>query len=230
MYKIIYKDTIIDVVRNPKFVRFLSSGRIALTSKSTAQGIVGSDDKTIYSFTLVNRPDTKIATVEEISENEFSRLNSLLNSGKVVTNNETLLADTKNDVINHLSEDCKNKIIAGFSIKLSDGTKHTFRLTAEDQLNLLNLENQLNNGTVQTFVYHATGEPYRIFTRDDMTKIIRSYRMHVLYHTTYFNAAKQYIKSLTDIDKINSFSYGTDITYTVQDPDIRKILRDGGVN
>ena len=50
MYKIIQDQKVIDVVRIPRFVRFLSSGHIALTDKSSAQGIVGSDDRTVYSF------------------------------------------------------------------------------------------------------------------------------------------------------------------------------------
>ena len=63
-----------------------------------------------------------------------------------------------------------------------------------------------------------------------MLKIIKAYRKHVLYHTTYFNAAKQYIKSLNDIDKVISFTYGTNISWTVEDTTLRKILIGGGVN
>lgn len=226
MYKIIYKAKIIDVVQNPNFIRFLSSGRIVMTDKSSAQGIVGSDRKTIYSFKLVNRPDTKVVTIEKISENEFSRLQGLLNSEKEPIADEVLLTGVINETIANLSEICRNKIIAGFSVILSDGKKYNFRLTPEDQINLLNLENQLNSGE-RTFIYHATGATCRIFVRNDMIKIIKAYRKHVLYHTTYFNAAKQYINTLTDIDKIKTFSYGLDISSTIKDSILRKILQDG---
>ena len=50
MYKIMQEGKVIDVVKNPSFVKFLSSGHIAMTDKSSAQGIVGSDLKTVYSF------------------------------------------------------------------------------------------------------------------------------------------------------------------------------------
>jgi predicted DNA-binding ArsR family transcriptional regulator len=63
-----------------------------------------------------------------------------------------------------------------------------------------------------------------------MKKIIKSYRKHVLYHTTYFNVAKQYIKSLTELDKVSAFTYGSDITLFVKESAIRQILREGGIN
>ena len=226
MYKIIYKSNIIDVVQNPKFLRFLASGHIAITDKSSAHGIAGSDDETIYSFKAVNRPNTKVVTIEKISEEEFNRLQSLLNSEQIIVANKTLLAKAINETVTNLSEICNNKIISGFSVVLSDGSKHSFRLTSEDQINLLSLENQLNSGE-QTFIYHATGMPCKVFLRKDMVKIIKAYRKHVLYHTTYFNVAKQYVNSLTDIDKIQSFAYGDNVTGVAKDPTLRKILLGG---
>lgn len=227
MYKIVHKSKVIDVVQNPRFLRFLPSGQIAITDKASAHGIVGSDKKTIYSFGTVNRPNALVVTVVEISLDEFNRLQGLLNSEQEVSTDTNALAKVKEETIKNLSEICKNMITTGFSIKLSDGNAHKFKLTAEDQLNLLNLENQLNSGA-KTFVYHATGEPCKVFLREDISKIIKAYRKHQLYHTTYFNIAKQYIMSLVDIDKVKAFSYGTNITGSEKDPTIRRILMNGG--
>ena len=63
-----------------------------------------------------------------------------------------------------------------------------------------------------------------------MKKLIKAYRRHVLYHTSYFNIAKQYIKTLSDVNKVTTFSYGMDLAWFTKDPVIRKILHDGGVN
>jgi hypothetical protein len=52
MYKIIQNNKVVDVVQIPHFVRFLRSGHVAFTDKTSAQGIVGSDDKTLYYFVL----------------------------------------------------------------------------------------------------------------------------------------------------------------------------------
>ena len=229
MYSVIYEDKIIDVVQKPTFIKVLPSGHIAFTDKASANGIKGSDDKTLYAFETTCREDMKVVTVNEISENEFNRLKGLLNSGRSITANKDNLEEYINKAISNLSEACNTRITEGFSLRLSDNKKHHFRLTAEDQLNLLNLENQFNNG-VQTFVYHSTGEPCKVFTREDFLKILKAYRKHVLYHTTYFNAAKQYIKSQTDIDKVVAFSYGMGITWTVSDPAIQKILCEGDIN
>ena len=228
MYKILHEGNVVDVVRNPKFIRFLSSGHIAITDKMSAQGIVGSD-KTVYSFEPTINHDSLVATIESIDISEFNRLYSLLNSDKILGVAEQQLIKAKSAKIQTLSNLCKSKIVEGFTIVLRDKKNYSFQLTAEDQLNLLSLENQLNTGA-ETFVYHATGLPCQVFVRDDMKKIIKAYRKHVLYHTTYFNTAKQYINSLTDLDKINSFYYGVDVSGITKDPTLRKILRDGGAN
>lgn len=227
-YSIICDDKIIDIVQRPVFIKVLPSGHVAFTDKASANGIIGSDEKTIYSFEPVNRKNVKVAIISEISENEFNRLNGLLNSGKAITADFKALTVAINKTINNLSEICNSKIVEGFSVRLSDGKKHNFRLTTEDQLNLLNLENQLNLSTDQTFVYHETGELCRVYTRNEIAKVIKAFKQHILYHTTYFNVARQYIKSLVDIDKVNEFTYGTDVSSVTTDKVIKQILKDGG--
>lgn len=229
MYSIIFEGKIIDVVQKPTFIKVLPSGHIAFTDKSSANGIKGSDNKTLYTFEATCRKGLKVVTINEISENEFNRLKGLLNSDQVITADKDSLDTAVDNAISSLSETCNARITEGFSLRLSDNKKHHFRLTAEDQLNLLNLENQFNTG-IQAFVYHATGELCQVFTREDFQKIIKAYRKHVLYHTTYFNVAKQYLKSLTDISKVVNFSYGISLAWTIKDPTIRKILQEGDAN
>jgi hypothetical protein len=227
MYKIIQNNKVVDVVQIPRFVSFLASGHIALTDKTSAMGIVGSDDKTIYSFKPAQRADIQVATIKEINLEEFSRLQSLLNSDQEVSADESALVKAKRDMIAQLSSICKNKITAGFSIKLSDEVDYSFKLTTEDQLNLMSIEGQLNAGA-ETFIYHATNQPCRFFSKEDMAKIISTFKRYTLYHTTYFNVAKQYINSLTDIEKVNRFTYGTDVSEVVDDIVIKQILKNGG--
>ena len=226
MYKIICKGKVIDVLRNLDFIRFLATGHIAMTDKSSAQGIVGADGQTVYSFNYIN-PDIKVVSIESISNEEFNWLFSQLNSAKNTTEDQAV-ANIRSAKIAALSEACNNKITEGFTIPLVDGDQH-FSLTTEDQLNLLSLENQLNNGE-KTFIYHAAGKPCKVFTRNDIAKIIKAYRKHILYHTTYFNVAKQYVYSLTDVDKINAFSYGDDVTSIITDKTIYKVLLEGGIS
>ena len=227
MYKIIYKGEVVDILRNPSFVSFLPTGHIAMTDKSSAQGVVGSDGLTVYSFTSVN-PDIKVVSLVSITNEEFNWLNGQLNSTKNVDDN-IVLTKVRNNIVTSLSEVCNTKIVEGFSLRLSDGKQYRFSLTTEDQLNLLSLENQLNSGE-KTFIYHAAGHPCKVFTRNDILKIVKAYRKHVGYHTTYFNVAKQFINTQTDIAIINDFCYGDDVTGIVKDKAIYKVLIEGGVS
>ena len=68
MYKIIQNNKVVDVVHVPSFIRFLATGHIAMTDKISAQGVVGSDEKTIYSFMPIAGKDFKIVTLEEVTE------------------------------------------------------------------------------------------------------------------------------------------------------------------
>lgn len=225
MYKIIQNDKVIDVVKYPRFISFLTGGYIAITDKTSAKGIVGSDNETIYSFQT--RPGYTTVSIEEITFEELERLHSRLGSGQEVCADESALVVAKRDTLKRLSRQCKNKITAGFSVVLSDGESYDFKLTTEDQLNLMSIEGQLNAGA-KTFIYHATNQPCKFFSRDDMTKIINTFKRYTLYHTTYFNVAKQYINSLTDIEKVNRFTYGTDVSEVVDDIVIKQILKNGG--
>lgn len=227
MYKIIYEGNIIDVVKIPKFLRFISKNNIALASESAAEGIASSDGKTAYSFGPCKKPGVKQVKIELIDEAEFSRLSYLLNSGISPTvGNE--LEEAKRQTIERLSTACKNNITNGFTITLSNNKQYHFRLTAEDQLNLMQIESKLNTG-VKSFIYHATNQPCEIFYRHDMVKIISAYQKHVEYHTTYFNCAKHYIKSLNSLNDINLFTYGDSVIESVSDVAIKQILIEGGV-
>lgn len=227
MYKIIQNNKVVDVVQIPHFVRFLRSGHVAFTDKTSAQGIVGSDDKTLYSFKPVSREGVIVAEIKEITLEELNKLQSLLSSGQEPYADEALFIDLKRKVIKQLSNLCKNKITSGFSVRLSDGKTYNFKLTVEDQLNLMSIENQLNAGA-KTFIYHATDGPCKEFSRKDMVKVIDYFKRYTLYHTTYFNVAKQYINSLTDAEKVAKFVYGDDVSEATNDKAIKKILKSGG--
>ena len=228
MYKVIQNNQVVDVIQDPHFITFLPTGHVTITNKEYAKGIIGSDGCTLYSFTPNKRSDIQLASNKEITSEEFNRLQSLLNSNKEPYIESSALEEAKQVVIKRLSNICKNKITAGFTISLSDGERYNFRLTAEDQLNLIMIEHQISSG-VESFVYHATNQPCKVFSKDDMIKVIEAFKHHTLYHTTYFNAAKQYIKTLTDIEKINVFTYGTNIADTIQDFTIKQILKNGDV-
>ena len=110
MYKIIQDNKIVDVVRIPHFVRFLASGHIAITDKSSAQGIIGSDEKTVYSFKPISKEGITVAEIKEITLEELNELQSLLSSGQEPCVDEPTFDRIKQEVIKRMSILCKNKI------------------------------------------------------------------------------------------------------------------------
>lgn len=227
-YKIIKDGKVLDVVSSPIFLKFLDNGTISIVDKNSAQGIAGSDGVSVYSFKQVKHKRIKaIVTIEKINEQEFSRLKDLLNSDQEVSANTSALAVAKEETIKRLSNICKARITAGFSIVLSDGLSYDFKLTTEDQLNLMVIENQIATGT-DVFLYHATDQPCKFFLKEDMLRIIQAFKSYTLYHTTYFNVAKQYIKSLESIESVQQFTYGTDVSDYTDDIVIKQILKKGG--
>lgn len=227
MIKIVQDNKVIDVVKYPRYVKFLSPERIALTNKALAQGVASSDNTKVYSYAPVEAKTAGVVTAIEICQEEYEYLEALLKTTDSISADKLDLAKTKSRVIDQLSDACKKAITEGFSVTLSDGDTHDFRLTTEDQLNLLMLENRLNAGE-KHFIYHETDKPCTIFSKADITKILAAFHRHVSFHTTYFNAAKHYIKAQVDVDKVRDFVYGNDIIDIVADKDTRRVLETGG--
>ena len=223
MYKVIYNNKVIDVIASPQFLKILPSGQVTFTNKSLANGIAGSNDE-LYSFEQVADTGIKVVSIENITADEFSRLQDLLNSEAEIIADRVSLTERRSVAIENLSKICQTEIVNGFKVVLSDGDLYHFKLTAEDQLNLLSIESQLKAGA-NSILYHATGMPCKLFYREDMFKVIAAFRKHVLYHTTYFNVAKQYINTLTDAKKIETFTYGTDVSFATDDSAIKRVLR-----
>ena len=136
---------------------------------------MSSDGKTVYSFSQSDCKYAPVVKICEITLQEFDRLTMLLNSSRGQTVSEKELIKARESKIADLSSICKDRIIEGFSIMLNDGKNYGFKLTIEDQLNLMSLENQLNSG-IETFVYHATNQPCRCFSKADMSKIIAAFK------------------------------------------------------
>ena len=98
MVKIIYNNLIIDVCKKANYVRFLpNSKRFVRSTKELANGIIGSDDNTIYhlkntSYNFLN--ELKTVNVIEISEEEYTRLTT----EKIYEDNSGAIQEEVNDL------------------------------------------------------------------------------------------------------------------------------------
>ena len=110
--------------------------------------------------------------------------------------------------ISEMSHECRKTIEAGIDIQLRMETKH-FSMDTQDQLNLMSLGVMAQ--TQELIPYHADGETCIFYTADEINQIVAAATAHKVYHTTYYNALKNYINSLTTIEEIAAITYGTPI-------------------
>lgn len=167
-----------------------------------------------------------VVATKIIGLKEYSDLKALFtkpddrSSGIVDSEYASELADTIETARSikevQLSDACKQAIFAGVDVVFDNyNTKH-FDLTLEDQLNLNTLRYQLLTTLDNKFAYHSKGNSFEYFTRKEIEAILLAMDAHILYHNSYFNSLKNYIKTLTDINTIVEIKYGDDF------PDIYK--------
>lgn len=217
MYKIVYDNVIIDVLKTLKCIRYITKNdKIISCGYGTAHGIYSSNNKNIYILEGRNVPQGlidkgfHIIKLYEIPEAEYIKLYDELRLNKVIYNNANHIYLVRQRKIEELSTNCNETITSGISVRLSDGYYHKYRLTIEDQLNLLIAEKELMNGA-KRIMYHETNGLCEPYSARDMRTIIDAANKHRNYHTTYFNVLKYCINNMNTVEDIIDIYYGIDI-------------------
>lgn len=228
-YMVIQDKTIIDVLTNISYVRTqVVHNRLMVCNKEYAEGILSSDNNTIwYVSDLIeeNTKDYPTVTLIEIDEDRYNTLKNILDLNETVeyenpeesgmddepSEDEVITIEFVREAkITEMSNACNNKIVSGFDIVLSDGKSHHFDFTLEEQANFMFLKSSIDAG--QTSIpYHAKNELCRFFSSEEILQIIEMGVNIKTYETTYFNSLKQYILSLKQIEEIRAVYYGMDI-------------------
>lgn len=112
----------------------------------------------------------------------------------------------RNAKIAEISAACNAVIVNGTDVQLGDETEH-FNLSIEDQSNIANLFRVVELGGTE-FPYQADGGKCRIYTSQEIAQIYLAAQTVITTQTTYHNALKAYVMSLTSADKIASVTYG----------------------
>lgn len=211
MYKLITRNVVVDVLETVKYARWLKrSQRFVLTDRTSAHGVYGSDNKTVYLLEGSNCPQVLPNTVVkmiQITESEFTRLKSLLHGKVTVDANTILLNRAKEEKLQELSKNCKSAIESGVSVVFSDNMSHSFRLTIEDQLNLWALEKEIQSGSLAV-LYHETGKTCKMYRASDILKLIQAADLHKKHHTTYYNILKHCINNMYSKEEVDRMYYG----------------------
>ena len=111
--------------------------------------------------------------------------------------------------IAEIAATCNAVIVAGFDITLGEETEH-FNLSIEDQSNIANLFRVVELGGTE-FPYQADGGKCRIYTAQEIAQIYITAQTTITSQTTYHNALKAYVQSLTDVEKISAVTYGMNL-------------------
>lgn len=178
------------------------------------------------------------ADIIEIPESEYNIYKETFKSQSIIEQaqeiepiEETEIVDYEQQIsinflrqskISEMSYQCRRAIEAGVDVELRMETKH-FSMDTQDQLNLMSLGVMAQ--TQQLIPYHADGETCIFYTADEINKIVAAATAHKVYHTTYYNALKNYINSLSTIEEIAAITYGTPIPEEYQSEVLKVITQ-----
>lgn len=170
---------------------------------------------------LVEAIHANAEIVEPITEDEFE--NEITESTDFEEPDVTI-EYVRESKINEMSRTCNQVIEAGFDITLSDNLQHHFSLTTQDQLNLISLSSMAANG-MEAIPYHADGEICKFYSAADISEIVSQATAFKIYHTTYYNALKNYINSLETIEEIAAITYGTVLPEEYQSDVLKTLMQ-----
>lgn len=111
--------------------------------------------------------------------------------------------------LEELSRACNAAIVSGVDLTL-DGEDVHFNLSLEDQANIANLFRVVELGGTE-FPYQSDGGVCRIYTAAEIAQIYIAAQTRITSQTTYHNALKEYVLSLTDADSVAAVVYGMEL-------------------
>ena len=111
--------------------------------------------------------------------------------------------------LQEISEACNYTIVSGVDIKFNEETVH-FNLSIEDQSNINNLFRVVELGGTE-FPYQSDGGECRIYTATEIAQIYIASQTLITTQTTYHNALKQYVQSLSSVEDITAVTYGMEL-------------------
>ena len=134
---------------------------------------------------------------------------------------------TQDEVIAAMSDACNQAIVSGVDVTLSDGGTYHFSLGIEDQINMMNLQSMVLSGA-ESVPYHADGAGCRYYSADDFNKIAEAAIAWKLYHESYFNSLREYVRSLTTNEDLGNVEYGMEIPEEYQNDVLQQLTGAGG--
>lgn len=234
MYKLVLNGVVLDVGVQKQFVKKQLNGISIVCKEQEATGIISSDGEKIYSIGI-HETYGPIVEVVDISQEEYEVYSEEFSKGTEVSdsvyqdliNRVDVLEYVVNLKVAEMSSICNQSIINGVDVKLTDGKTYHFSLTSDDQLNLSTMLIKLVTGT-EVFGYHNDNGDCEFYSKEDVAIITKASEDWKLYHVTYFNSLRKYIRSIKTVKEVREVYYGMSIPEEYQTPVLKAIL--GGAN
>lgn len=230
-YKIILDNNFIGVVSSENFKKYNKDSGFLLRSNELEGEYVRYEDLLYRDFWMSEISTTLFtyinAQITEITSEEYQTIISLENNTEEIRHltipEEEIISEETEETeiipditieylkaikIKQLSAQCRLTIENGFDLELR-GEIHHFSLNTQDQINLINLN--IMAQTQSLIPYHADGEAVIFYTNEEINEIVETATSFKIYHTTYYNALKEYVNTLKTIEEIAAIEYGTPI-------------------
>ena len=118
-----------------------------------------------------------------------------------------LLAEEQKDKLAEINAACDAAITAGCDVTLSDGTAGHISLSIPDQINLTTAREAVKAGG-SGYAYHLDGSLCEVYPAADIAIMAKAATAHILYHQTYCNHARMWVKRCTAVVDVQAITYG----------------------
>ncbi|MDN0032558.1 DUF4376 domain-containing protein [Oscillibacter ruminantium] len=120
---------------------------------------------------------------------------------------EPSLAEVQADKLAEINAACDAAITAGCDVTLSDGTAGHISLSIPDQINLTTAREAVKAGG-SGYAYHLDGSLCEVYPAADIAIMAKAATAHILYHQTYCNHARMWVKRCTAVTDVQAITYG----------------------
>ena len=237
-YKITIDKSFIGVVCSGHFVvEDTETNKLFFANETNGQ-FINYEGKLYRDYWMTPVDTNKIylnANINEITYDEYNIYKEAINKNQIIEEEEEeiipiIIPEEETDEtikflqsskIAEMSNTCHKIIEAGIDLEIRNEMRH-FSLTTQDQLNLMSLNAMA--ATQELIPYHADGEACIFYTAEEIQQIVAAATAYKIYHTTYYNALKNYINALETIEDIAAITYGVDIPEEYQTDVLKALL------